>query len=573
MPTSSTKETKPQAEDGTIFTPLFGKSLLAHPFLNKGSAFTAEERDEFDLNGLLPMHVSTVEEQLNRTYANFSAKNSSIEKYIFLASLHDRNETLFYKLLQTHIAEMTPIVYTPTVGEACERYSHIFRRARGLYLSYPDPHRMLETIKKGGPDDVAVIVVTDGERILGLGDLGVGGMGIPVGKLVLYTLCAGVDPRRTLPIVLDVGTNNPKLLNDPLYLGWKHPRLDRAEYDRFIETFVKAVHERWPRAILQWEDFSKDNAARLLDTYQHTHPSFNDDIQGTASVTVAGILRALKVTGESLKDQRVVIAGAGSAATGICRLLFETVRRSHVPEELVRRVVWLVDTKGLVHEGRPDLSPEKAVCAQSVAHLHESGFDPTKPIDLATVVEKMKATILIGTSGQPGMFTEKMVRAMAAHVKRPIIFPLSNPTSKSEAIPEDLMKWTDGRAIVATGSPFPMVTVGTRKVPIGQCNNAFIFPGVGLGLVASAARHVPEEVFLAAAEVLAAFDKRRPGYEESLFPNLENVREISNQIAIAVGRYIIRQGLSFEKIKEEEIPTRVAASTWNPEYLPLRRTR
>ncbi len=467
----------------TIETALRGRELMADPYLNKGSAFPEDERDAFGLRGLVPVHASTIEEQMERTYENFSAKTSPIEKYIFLAALQDRNEILFYRLIQEHITEMVPIIYTPTVGEACERYSHLFRRARGLYLSYPEAGP-ISHILDSAPDDIAVIVVTDGERILGLGDLGVGGMGIPVGKLSLYTLCAGIDPRKTLPVLLDVGTNNQALIKDPLYLGWRHPRLELEEYDRFIDLFVQAVHKRWPRAILQWEDFAKNNAWRLLQRHKTRLATFNDDIQGTAAVTVAGILRALRIQGHLLKDQRIVIAGAGSAATGIGTLLIEALMESGLSDAKSREIIWLVDTKGLVHEGRVDLSEEKTPFAHNLGHVHDFKLDATRSIPLAAVVQAVKPTVLIGTSGQPGMFDETLVRSMAASTKRPIIFPLSNPTSKSEAKPDDLIRWTDGRAIIATGSPFSAVEWKGKKIPIGQCNNAFIFPGVGLGLTA-----------------------------------------------------------------------------------------
>ena len=557
----------------TIKTALRGKSLLLDPYLNKGSAFPEEERDEFGLRGLVPVHTSTLEQQLERTYENFRSKTSPIEKHIILASLQDRNEILFYKLVQTHITEMVPIIYTPTVGDACQRYSHLFRRARGLYLSYPEAGRLGKMLEDSTPDDVAIIVVTDGERILGLGDLGVGGMGIPVGKLALYTLCAGIDPRRTLPVFLDVGTNNQELLNDPLYLGWRHPRLELDEYNRFIEIFVDAVHKRWPRTILQWEDFAKNNAWRLLHRHQDHLASFNDDIQGTAAVTLAGLLRACRTQGQVLKDQRIVIAGAGSAATGIGTLLVTALHAEGLSDPQARDVIHLVDTKGLVHEGRMDLSEEKSLFAQKLEKVRAWGLDATKPIPLEGVVQAVKPTVLIGTSGQPGMFNEALVRSMAAFVERPIIFPLSNPTSKSEAKPEDLIRWTAGRAVIATGSPYEPADWKGTKIPIGQCNNAFIFPGVGLGLVAAGARRVPEITFLVAAKTLAAFDERLPGFETSLFPNLEHVRQVSYNIALAVARDIVERGQSYEKLTAKEIQDRVKGAIWQPIYPKLKRLK
>lgn len=552
-----------------VSTALTGTALLADPYLNKGSAFPDDEREVFGLRGLLPMHVSTMEEQVARTYENFRAKSSPIEKYIYLAALHDRNEVLFYRLVQTHITEMVPVIYTPTVGEACQRFSHLFRRSRGLYLSYPDLNS-ISTILSAAPDNARVIVVTDGERILGLGDLGVGGMGIPVGKLALYTLCAGIDPRQTLPMLLDVGTNNQELLNDPLYLGWRHPRPDRQDYDRFIDAFVKAVHDRWPEAILQWEDFSKHNAWRLLTRHRSELPSFNDDIQGTAAVTVAGLLRAFNVQGRALKDQRIVIAGAGSAATGIGLLLVAAMKEMKVPEERAKETLWLIDTVGLVHEGRTDLSEEKAPFAQKLAHLREAGLDPTVALSLESIVAGVKPTVLIGTSGQPGIFSEALVRTMASTCEKPVIFPLSNPTSKSEATPEQLYQWTGGRVTVATGSPFPAVESNGQKIPIGQCNNAFIFPGVGLGLTVTAARFVPDEVFLVAAKALARFDQRLPGFEKSLFPSLEHVQDVSCLIACDVARVILKRGLSSHPFPEADIPARVKRAMWAPNYPKLK---
>jgi malate dehydrogenase (oxaloacetate-decarboxylating) len=544
-----------------VQTSLRGEALLANIALNKGSAFTEEERDEFGLRGFLPVHVSTMEEQLARNYENFCLKENPLEQHIFLAALHDRNEVLFYRLLETHITRMMPIIYTPTVGEACQKYSHIFRRARGLYLALPDADRLPQLLESV-TTDIEVIVVTDGERILGLGDLGIGGMGIPIGKLALYTLCAGVDPRKTLPVMIDLGTNNQSLLEDPLYLGWKQPRPDRVTTDHYIDAFVKAVKQRWPRAIVQWEDFSKDNAWRYLDRYKNTLPTFNDDIQGTAAVTLAGLLRAVDVAGRSLHDERIVIVGAGSAATGIADLLCALGLALHN--------FWLVDSQGLVHDGRAQLSAEKIRFAQPLEALHAAGLNATLPISLEAVVKQVRPTALIGTSGQPGIFTESIVRAMASHTPRPIIFPLSNPTSKSEALPEDLITWTEGRALIATGSPFPSVKWRGTEIPIGQCNNAFIFPGVGMGLIATGASHVPAGVFLAAAKTLAAFHKRQPGYTSSLFPNLEDIREVSSLIAYAVGAEIIRAGLAQKPVTEAVLAETIRRMTWRPVYPHLK---
>ncbi len=413
--------------------------------------------------------------------------------------------------------------------------------------------------------------MTDGQRILGLGDLGVGGMGIPVGKLSLYTVGAGIHPEKCLPVLLDVGTNNPELLKDPLYLGWHHERLSGAEYDGFVESFVQGVKARWPNAILQWEDFSKDNASRLLNLYRNVLPSFNDDIQGTAAVTLAGILRGMKVTGRSIENERIVILGAGSAATGIAHFIVESMKQASIPEAKAKSAIWLIDTKGLVHAGRADLSEDKIRFAQPPARLSAMGLDASKKIEFESAVNAVKATILIGTSGQPGVFGENLVRSMASWVERPLIFPLSNPTSKSEAQPSDLLRWTDGKALVATGSPFAPVPWGKELIPIGQCNNAFVFPGVGLGLAVAKAGFIPDEVFLAAAETLAAFGRRLPGFETSLFPNLEHVRDLSFEIAVRVAEIVVRSGLNREPLEENGIAEAVRTSMWEPVYPRLKR--
>src|SRR5258708_3002113 len=444
-------------EEVVVETTLSGQSLLENPLLNKGSAFSEEEREAFNLLGLLPAYVAQMEDQLARTYENYQRKDSDLERYIYLASLHDRNEALFFRLASEHIKEMTPIVYTPTVGLACQSYSHIYRRPRGLFVSYLYRDRIEAILRNAPLSDVRVIVVTDGERILGLGDLGTGGMEIPIGKLALYTLCAGIHPATTLPIVLDVGTNNQELLHDPLYMGWHQRRIRGQDYDAFIEAFVQAVRRVFPRALLQWEDFSKGNARRLLDHYRDQLCTFNDDIQGTGAVTVAGALSALHVLGEPLSQQRIVILGAGSSAIGIAEQLVEVMVSEGTSPEQARLAFWLLDSQGLVQTGRTDLEAEKRPFAQPKARFAQWQLTQPGRITLQDVVAQVHPTMLIGTSAQPGAFTEAIVRDMAQHVERPIIFPLSNPTSKSEAHPQDLMAWTEGRALVATGSPFSPV--------------------------------------------------------------------------------------------------------------------
>lgn len=549
-------------------TPLTGQALLDTPLLNKGSGFPAEERRALGLEGLLPPHVSTWEEQLLRTYGNFREKKTDLEKYVFLLSLQDRNETLFYGLLEAHIQEMTPVIYTPVVGAASQHFSRLFRRPRGLFLPYPDGDRLDALLANAPHSDVDVIVVTDGERILGLGDLGMNGMGIPIGKLALYTLCAGIHPATTLPILLDVGTDNPALLNDPLYLGWRHERVKGADYDAFIEKFVSAVKKRWPHTLLQWEDFSKRNAARLLDRYRDALCTFNDDIQGTGAVTAAGLLAAVRASGRPLTEERVVILGAGSAATGIGDQIVLALEKAGVPTEKARRALWLVDTQGLVHTGRPDLESTKKRFAQPRETLRGWTLDRSEGYGLADVVRNVRPTALVGTSAQPGVFTEPLIREMARHVDRPIVFPLSNPTSKSEALPSDVLRWTDGRAWVATGSPFDPVTVGNRQIPIGQCNNAYIFPGVGLGVVASRARRVSDRMFFAAAEALAGLSPALTSPTASLFPDLTEIRRVSYTVALAVARQAQAEGLA------DPLPTledSIRQNMWIPRYFPLRK--
>lgn len=556
--------------DDAIVTALSGKAVLEDPMLNKGSAFTAKERVELGLLGLLPPHIATMDEQLARTYENYQRKESDLERYIFLVSLHDRNETLFYRLLQAHVDEMAPVVYTPTVGLACEQYSHIYRRPRGLYLSYAERDQMEATLRRAALADVRVIVVTDGERILGLGDLGVGGMGIPVGKLTLYTLCAGIHPAATLPIVLDVGTDNADLLRDPLYLGEHHPRVRGEEYDRFIDTFVEAVKRVFPQALLQWEDFARDNARRLLERYQGRICSFNDDIQGTGAVTLAGLLAALDVVGARLGDQRVVVLGGGSAATGIADQIVAALRREGRGRDDAARAIWLVDSRGLVHTGRNDLDAAKRGYAQPVEWVAGWPQASSGTVTFETVVERVRPTVLIGTAAQPGAFSEHIIVELARHVERPIIFPLSNPTAKSEATPAHLLQWTGGRALIATGSPFPPVAVDGRTVEIGQCNNIFIFPGVGLGVVAAGAMRIPDELFLAAATALSELAPSRADSAAALYPAIHEARAVARHVALAVAEAAQQAGLA-PSASREHLQRRLDETMWTPAYRPIRR--
>ncbi len=556
-----------ESESKTIS--ISGQRLLDDPLLNKSSAFPEEERRALGLLGLLPLHTSTIEEQLNRAYENYQRKDSDIERYIFLSALQDRNETLFYRLLREHVTEMMPIIYTPTVGEGCRQYSHVFRRPRGLYVSYPYRDEIISLLNNAPASNAEVIVVTDGERILGLGDLGVGGMGIPVGKLSLYTVCAGIHPATTLPILLDVGTDNRELLDDPLYLGWSHERVRGKDYDDFIEAFVVAVKQKFPNVLLQWEDFSKHNAPRILERYRDRLCTFNDDIQGTGAVTVAGLLAATKLTRGKLSEQRIVILGAGASAIGISNQIVAAMMFEGATELEARSRLWLIDSQGLVNTGRTKVEPFKQKYAQSIERTFSWKVTDPSQLTFGDVIKNVQPTILIGTSAQPGTFTEEIVREMANHVERPVIFALSNPTSKSEASPIDLFKWTNGRAVIATGSPFPPIVTDRGLIRIGQCNNSFIFPGVGLGVIASGARRVTDAMFVAAARVLSDFAPVLHDPEAPLYPPLEEVREISFKVALEVAREAKRAGLA--EVELDKLEQIVRDKMWEPHYVPLRR--
>jgi malate dehydrogenase (oxaloacetate-decarboxylating) len=561
-----------ESGEEVIETALSGQLLLDYAPLNKGSAFSDQERREFDLLGLLPPHVSSVEDQLLRNYENYRKTTTDLERYVFLTSLQDRNETLFFMLLGRHITEMLPVIYTPVVGVASQTYSHIYRSPRGLYISYPHRDEM-ETILDNAPrSGVEVIVVTDGERILGLGDLGVGGMGIPIGKLSLYTICAGVHPATTLPVFLDVGTNNADLLSDRLYLGWRSKRVGGAQYDEFIERFVEGVRRRFPDVLLQWEDFSRNNARRLLDLYRDRLCTFNDDIQGTGAVTLAGLLAAVKVTASPMSDQRIVILGAGSAATGVADQIVAAMTGEGLTKQEARLRLWLVDIGGLLHTLRTDLEPFNEIYAQPFERV--AGWEGARggKITFEEVVRRARPTIMIGASAQRGAFTESIVREMAAHVDRPIIFPLSNPTSLSEADPADLIEWTDGRALVATGSPFPDVVHDGKTYRIGQCNNVYIFPGVGLGVIASGASRVTDEMFVAAARALAEMSPALSEPAASLFPPVKDVRKASRSVALAVASEALGAGVT-RALKDDDLVSRIDAKMWTPGYARYRRVR
>jgi malic enzyme len=541
---------------------LVGAALLAHPALNKDAAFTDDEREAFRLRGLLPYRVASLDQQVALELEHLRRKTDNLERYIGLAALQGRNETLFYRLLIDHLEELAPIVYTPTVGEACREFSHIVRRPRGLWVTPDDIGRIPELLRNVDRPDVRLIVVTDNERILGLGDLGAGGMGIPVGKLALYTAGAGVPPGTTLAISLDCGTDNEDLLRDPLYLGYPKPRLRGPAYDAFIEEFVEAVGAQWPDVVLQWEDFKQHNAIRLLDRYRHRVASFNDDIQGTAAVVVAGLLAAVRARREQMVDQRVVLVGAGAAGIGIARLV-ETVMHAERPNADPRHAVVMLDSHGLVFEGRDHIDPDKQPFALPRSELSRYGFVPAERFDLETVVRHMAPTILIGTTGTAGTFTETAIREMAAHVAAPIVLPLSNPTAKAEATPAQVLAWSEGRALVATGSPFDPVPVGGRRRLIGQANNVFVFPGVGLGAIVARSSVVTDRMFLVAATTLADLTSTDRVDQGALYPPLADLRTISRAIAVAVAQEARVAGVA-RLPDSQDIEAAVDAAMWTP---------
>ncbi|HQU44269.1 MAG TPA: NAD-dependent malic enzyme, partial [Pirellulales bacterium] len=538
--------------------PLRGMELLNHQCWNKGTAFTEEERGKLGLHGLLPPYVETLDQQLVRAYEACQRKDDDLERHIYLRALQDTNEVLFYRLLLEHIEEMTPMVYTPVVALACEQFCHIYRRPRGMFISYPLRDSIPMLLRNRPHQEVDVIVVTDGERILGIGDQGVGGLSIPIGKLSLYTLIGGIHPSRTMPIVLDVGTNNPQRLRDPEYLGWRHPRVSGQEYSDFVERFVQAVKQELPNTCLQWEDFATPHARPLLERYRDQLLTFNDDIQGTAAVVLGAMLAAVKVAGTSLRDQQIVLLGAGSAGIGAADFLRAAMRDEGLSDSEARGRFWVVDKEGLLHTRRGELAAEQRVYAQPFDRVSQWTGAPQGRIGLADVIAHIDATALIGLSTARGAFSEALVREMARKVSRPIIFPLSNPTAKSEAAPDDLLRWSEGRALVATGSPFEPVSYGVRKVTIAQCNNIYVFPAVGLGVVASGARRVTEAMVLAAARALAEKSPALQDASAPLLPALADLREVAIDIASAVGRQAQKDGVARET-SEDELRQRVIA--------------
>ncbi|TFH88334.1 NAD-dependent malic enzyme [Billgrantia azerbaijanica] len=548
-----------------LYIPYAGPPLLEMPLLNKGSAFTHEERLEFNLIGLLPQNVESIEEQAERAYRQYQQCHSDLDRHIHLRAIQDDNETLYYRLVSEHLEEMLPIIYTPTVGKACQEFSNIYRNHRGLFIAYPDREYIDDILRSATKEKVKVIVVTDGERILGLGDQGIGGMGIPIGKLALYTACGGISPAYTLPIMLDVGTNNQALLDDPMYMGWRHPRIAQEEYDAFMAEFISAVKRRWPNVLLQFEDFAQANAVPLLERYRDELCCFNDDVQGTAAVCVGTLMAACQARGETVANQRVMFVGAGSAGCGIAEQVVVAMQAEGLSESEARSRVYMIDREGLVTADQEWLRDFQRRLAHDPA-LTE-GWDGQ---GLTETIRHVAPTVLIGVCGQKGIFTEEVIRAMHAGCERPVIMPLSNPTSQAEAVPEDVIRWTEGRALVATGSPFPPVEFEGKRYPIAQCNNAYIFPGIGLGVVAANARRVTDDMLMAASRALA---REAPLVKEgkgALLPPLSQIRELSKAIAFDVAAQAQGEGVAL-KTNGIKLREAIERNCWTPGYRRYRR--
>ena len=554
--------------ENVIITTLKGKEVLSNPFLNKGTAFTKEEREDLGLDGLLPPRVLTLDEQANRTYEQYLMRTTNLFKNGLLNDLYNRNVVLFYRLLKDHLAEMLPIIYTPTVGEAIQTYSHTYHRSGGLYLSIDDPEGIEKAFNNlGQPNGIDLIVVTDSESILGIGDQGVGGINIAIGKLAVYTAAAGIDPSRVLPIVLDVGTNNQALVADPLYIGNKFARVRGERYDQFIDLFVQAARKFFPEVLIHWEDLGNVNARKILDKYGDKILTFNDDIQGTGAVTLAAVMSGMKITGANLKDQRIVVFGPGAGGLGIADQISDAMVLEGLSREEAYDRFWAIDYRGLLTDETPGVLNFQKPYVKKAEEVKDWDMNEDGIISLMEVVQKVKPTILIGTSGQAGAFTEEIVKEMAKHVERPIILPMSNPTALTEAVPENLMKWTDGKALIATGSPFPNVEYNGVSYEIGQSNNAFIFPGLGLGAIVAKAEVISKGMFAAAAYAVARMcDISTTG--ASLLPSIEKLHEVSKYVAIEVVNAAIHEGIARADIQDVE--TAIEEAMWMPEYKEIK---
>jgi len=555
-----------KTKEWVIETNMTGKPLLTIGQLNKGTAFTIEEREEFGLLGKLPHKVETLDEQVKRAYLQYSSYNSRLQQNIYLNNLHDKNQVLFYKLVSRHMSEMLPTIYTPIVGTAVKRFSHEYRQPRGLYIAHSDKHLIDKILVNRTNPNIKLIVVTDGEGVLGIGDQGIGGMDIPVAKLMVYSLCGGIDPTRTLPIFLDVGTNNQELLDDPLYLGCRHKRINSEQYDAFISTFVKAIQEHFPKAFLHWEDFGRGNARRILDKFQDSLCTFNDDIQGTGAVTLAALLAATDVTQIPIEQHRFVVFGAGSAGTGISDQIVDALMRKGLSEEDAYDRFWLIDRQGLLIEDDEELTDAQKPYARKRQEI--ANWPRTNP-SLSDTVKQVKPTILIGCSAQPGAFSQDLIETMAMHCERPIIFPLSNPDEKCEAKPSDILHWTEGRALIATGTAFPPVEYQNRLVEIAQCNNALVFPGIGLGILAVNATRLTKDMIWAATDALSEFAPSKKDSFLPLLPSLDNAKEVAKHIAIAVAQTAIKTGIA-QKNQTADLEELIENMFWEPRYLPFR---
>ncbi|WP_019615783.1 NAD-dependent malic enzyme [Psychromonas ossibalaenae] len=552
-----------------LYIPFAGPALLETPLLNKGSAFSLEERDHFNLTGLLPHYIESIEEQSARAYQQLSAFKSDLDKHIYLRNIQDTNETLFHHLIEHHLEEVMPLIYTPTVGLACEKFSKIYRRKRGLFVSYPERDKIDDMLQNATKQNVKVIVVTDGERILGLGDQGIGGMGIPIGKLALYTACGGISPAYCLPIVLDVGTNNSQLLADPMYMGWRHPRITGQEYNEFVDLFIQAVRRRWPEVLLQFEDFAQTNATPLLNKYRNELCCFNDDIQGTAAVSVGTLIAACQNKGEKLSEQRIAFLGGGSAGCGIAEHIIRQMQREGLSEQQARRQVFMVDRYGLLTDQMPDLQTFQKPLVQKVQDI--DSWDKKQTMGIEQVVIQGKISVLIGVSGQPGLFTQEVITALSKNVNQPIVLPLSNPTSRVEATPQEIMNWSQGKAIIATGSPFAPTHYQDQQFEVSQCNNSYIFPGIGLGVLAVRATSISDNMLMAASQALADASMSYKKTSGALLPPLNEIKEISKSIAFAVAQQAITDGLALP-ISEQVLQRRLVDNFWTPKYRAYRRT-